>query len=194
MTAHIKIVQHPNSDRRTVHVNRHVSDFDALGFGDSHYSNFENKKPGELAEKLATSLGYIPGVTGGDLKQYEIAIGKGEAFTWAEVMPLVIGQVIAKIFPDSVGEMIEISTSVNYMSGDYGRSNDIADRLGVKVEFDLNDPNPSLDIEHLFDPQSVRLAVDNTPSAPETDAPAAEATQEPAPVRAPRRGPGRHQN
>lgn len=184
MTAHIKIVQHPNPEHRTVHVNRHVSNFDSLGFGDSHYSNFDNKKPGEVAEKLATALGYIPGVTGGDLKQYEIAIGKGEAFTWTEVMPLVIGQIIAKIFPDSVGEMIEISTAVHYISGDYSRQNDIAERLGVKVEFDLNDPNPSLDIEHLFDPQSVRLAVDNT-KAPET--PAEEITPEPAASRAPRR-------
>jgi len=194
MTAHIRIVQHPNRDRRTVHVNRHVCDFDSLGFGDSHYSNYENKKPGELAENLATALGYIPGVVGGNLKQYEISIGKGEAFTWAEIMPFVIAKVIAKVFPDSVGEMIEVSTSVNYMSGEYSRQNDIADRLGVKVEFDLNDPNPSLDIEHLFDPQSVRLAVDNTPSAPESEMPAAEATSEPAPVRAPRRGRGRHQN
>lgn len=194
MTAHIKIVQAPNPDYRTVHVNRHVCDFDSLGFGDSHYSNFEDKKPGEVAEKLATALGYIPGVTGGHLKQYEITITKGAAFTWAEIMPLVIGRVIAKVFPDSVGEMVEISTSMNYNSGDYTRHNDIANRLGMKVEFDLNDPNPSLDIEHLFDPQSVRLAVDNTPSASESEAPAAEATPEPAPVRAPRRGRGRHQN
>jgi len=165
--AHIKIVQHPNPEYRTFHVSRHVCDFNALGFGDSHYSNPFDHKPNELAEKLATALAYIPGVTGGDLKQYEIAIHKGQAFTWSEVTPHVMGQIVAKVFPDCAGGTIEVSTTMDYMVGEYSRSNDLAKREVVKVEFELNNPNPTIDVEGLFSSKPATMAVVETPATRE---------------------------
>lgn len=160
--AHLKIVQHPNSEIRTFHVNRDVCNVLRFGFGKKNIDSIFDHRPDELTARLATALGYIPGVQEGALQQYDISITKGSAFEWADITPYVVGQIVAKVFPDLIGESLEISTSVHYLVGTgYSQYDDIAKRFGVMIELDPNDPNPAIDIEFLFDPRSPRLVVNN---------------------------------
>jgi hypothetical protein len=156
--AHIKIVQHPNPERRTFHVNRDVCNIHRLGFGKKEISCFaREEKPDSLTACLATALGYIPGVEEGHLQQYEVHVGKGEAFEWADIMPHVVGRIVAKIYPDLIGESIEVTTTMHYLVGEYSRERVVAKRFPIHIDIDPTDSHPVIDVEDLFNPNSLRL-------------------------------------
>lgn len=167
--AHIKMVQHPNPTRRTYHVVRDVSAVKLYGFGQDNLfsSSFEKKKPGAVAEALAKALEQIPGVSSGSLSQYEVSVGIGDAFDWADIAPFVVGAIIRHIYPEVDGKTIEISTEVGHsykvrpsgMGGMFGDDdghrveyNDITKRYTVPV--DLGKGRPTLDVEFLFSHQA----------------------------------------
>lgn len=164
--AHIKMVQHPNSTRRTYHVVRDVSAVKLYGFGQDNQfsSSFDKKKPGVVAEALAKALEQIPGVNSGSLSQYEVTVGIGDAFDWADVAPFVVGAIIKHVYPEVDGKTIEISTNVGYSYydvklSDWGYDNghrvkydDVTKRYIVPV--DLGKGRPTLDVEFLFSRQA----------------------------------------
>lgn len=160
---HIQIVQHPNPEMRTYHVTRQASKVHGFGFGVDNMSfSHEDEDPGLLAKRLAKALALIPGVADGTIDGYEISIGKGSAFKWDEVSPLVLGQIVKRLFPKCVGNTIEISTTVHYMAGEYSRNRDIAVRCEVPVSFGKSEKWPQLDIETLFKSSTLTKVVDNT--------------------------------
>jgi hypothetical protein len=163
--AHIKMVQHPNPLRRTYHVVRDVSAVRLYGFGQNNLflSSFEKKKPGAVAEALAKALEQITGVSSGSLSQYEVSVGIGDAFNWADVAPFVVGAIIRHIYPEVDGKTIEISTNVGHSyhvtPSDWGdddghrvKYNDVTQRFEVPV--DLGKGRPALDVEFLFSRQA----------------------------------------
>jgi hypothetical protein len=163
--AHIKMVQHPNPTRRTYHVVRDVSAVRHYGFGQDNLfsSSFEKKKPGAVAVALAKALEQIPGVDSGSLTQYEISVGIGDAFDWADIAPFVVGAIIKHIFPEVDGKTIEISTNVGHSyqvlpsswgndDGHRVKYDDVTKRYTVPV--DLGKGRPALDVEFLFTRQA----------------------------------------
>ena len=160
---HISIEQHPNPEMRTYHVTRQVSKIQRFGFGiDQIISSLDEKEdPGLLGKRLAKALAQIPGVTAGTLKAYEIDVTKGNAFDWSEIGPLVVGQIVKRVFPKCVGGTIEVSTTANYMSGDYCHHQDIAKRCNVPVTFEKKERRPRLDVEELFKSPTLVKVVDN---------------------------------
>lgn len=160
---HIQIVQHPNPEMRTYHVTRQASKVHRFGFGVDQISpSRKDDDPGILAKRLAKALEQIPGITQGSLDAYEIDITKGSAFKWDEVSPLVLGQIVKRLFPKCVGNTIEISTTVHYMAGEYSRNRDIAVRCEVPVSFGKREKWPQLDIETLFKSSTLTKVIDNT--------------------------------
>ncbi|HEC30793.1 MAG TPA: hypothetical protein ENI66_02145 [Candidatus Yonathbacteria bacterium] len=162
LTAHIRIVQHPNPDRRTYHVTRQVSKVHLYKFGVDELSgcSFDEKDPGDLAKKLAKGLERVPGINSGSLNAYEIDVGKGTAFDWEDIGHFIVGQIVKHVFPDCVGETIEISTTLHYMEGDYSRKHDYCKREKVSVKF-WSKMRPHVYVEHLFTIQAIRKVVDN---------------------------------
>lgn len=157
---HLKIVQYPNPECRAYHVNVLVSgNMRCWSFGRNDIlGNYGEKKPDKLVKEFAEALGAIPGVESGTLESYEISITKAEAFEWSDISPFVVGLIVKRLFPDQVGGTLEVTTTLNYMAGNYGRHFDLAKRFGVQVDVDINDAHPSLDLEFLLDPQSPHFA------------------------------------
>lgn len=163
---HISIVQHPNPEMRTYHVTRQASKARRFKFGIDEFvgSSDNTENPGLLGKRLAKALERIPGVTTGTLRAYEIDVTKGNAFDWSEIGPLVVGQIVKRVFPKCVGGTIEVSTTANYVSGDYCRHQDIAKRCNVPVQFGKKEQRPRLDVEELFKSPTLVKVVDNTQS------------------------------
>lgn len=163
---HISIVQHPNPEMRTYHVTRQVSKIKMFGFGVDQMMSLldDNKDPGLLGKRLAKAFERIPGVTTGTLSAYEIDVTKGNAFDWSEIGPLVVGQIVKRVFPKCVGGTIEVSTTINYMAGEYCRHQDVAKRCNVPVQFGKKERRPRLDVEELFKSPTLVKVVDNTQS------------------------------
>ena len=165
---HVKVVQHPNPTRRSFHVTREVTEggSDRCGFGD-HYLDFDKKKPGELAQLLMERLRAIPGVTSARFVPYEISVGIGEAaFDWKSVGPIVLGEIVNALFPETLGNTIEISANVgwSYYVRPSGRSwdNDDGHRVRYKDTVDhevveVKDPQV-LDVERFFNSGAVERA------------------------------------
>lgn len=161
---HISIEQHPNPEIRTYHVTRQVSKVHRFWFGiDQMMSSLnDNEGPGLLGKRLAKALEQIPGVAAGALDSYNIDITKGNAFDWSEISPLVVGQIVKRVFPKCIGAAIEISTTINYMAGDYCRHQDVAKCCSVPVQFGKEERRPRLDIEELFKSPTLVKVADNT--------------------------------
>src|SRR3989344_4808929 len=159
---HVKVVQHPNPTRRSFHVTREVTEGGAkrCGFGD-HYFDFDRKKPGELAQLLMDRLQAIPGVTSARFEQYEISVGISEAFDWRSIGPIVLGEIVNALFPETLGNTIEISANVGWSyhvrasswdnddDGHRVRYKDTVKREVVEVK----DPQ-ILDVERFLDPDT----------------------------------------
>ncbi|MBY0537958.1 hypothetical protein K2P47_01015 [Patescibacteria group bacterium] len=165
--AHIKMVQHPNPTRRSYHVVRDVCPVRHYGFGqDNFFSSLdEKKKPGAVALALSKALEQIPGVSSGSLSQYEISVGIGDAFDWADISPFVVGAIIKHIFPEVDGKTIEISTNVGHTyrvpPSSFGFGEDDGQRIKYEdvtkrytVAVDLGNGRPRLDVEFLFSPEA----------------------------------------
>lgn len=162
--AHIRIEQHSNPEMRTYHANRLVSKQHMYDFGIDGMGNFNEEDPGEMARKLAKALEKVPGVSSGHLSAYEVDVSKGSAFEWDEVSPLVLGQLVKHIFPDFIGKEIQISTTLSTIdSGGFGQNHNFASRHPVLVKFGAK-KRPSIDVEKLFKPQTLRKVVDNEPA------------------------------
>lgn len=164
---HVKVVQHPNPTRRSFHVTREVTEGGAknCGFGDFYFELDDKKKPGELAKLLMDRLQAIPGVTSASLKPYEISVGISEAFDWKDVGPIVLGEIVNALFPETLGNTIEISVNVGWSyhvrpsswdnddDGHRVRYKDMVKREVVEVK----DPQV-LDVERFLDPNAVEGA------------------------------------
>lgn len=165
---HVKAVQHPNPTRRTFHVTREVTEggCDRYGFGD-HFSSFGRKKPGELVKLLAERLQAIPGVTSARFEPYEISVGIGEAFDWASIGPIVVGEIVNALFPETLGNTIEISAEVGWsyyvrpgsrIWDDEDNGHRVKYKDTVKREtIEVKDPQV-LDIERFLNPDAVGQA------------------------------------
>lgn len=167
---HVKIVQHPNPTRRSYHITREVMEGDdKYGWGDSAYSRslslFSNKKPSQLVETLKDRLSAIPGVTGGHFEDYEVSIGIGEAFDWKDIGPVVLGEIVNAIFPETLSGTIEISAQIGWSyyvrpsgwdpddDGHRIRYKDVVSREVVEVK----DPQ-ILDVERLLNSDALQKA------------------------------------
>ncbi|MES2668140.1 MAG: hypothetical protein V4644_00385 [Patescibacteria group bacterium] len=161
---HILVVQHPNPTHRNFgFITELSSNRNPYGFGSSHYSNFEKKNPGALAKTITERLLAIPGVTGGHIDKYEVSVAIGQAFSWEDLGPLVLGQLIKSIYPEVIGSELLISTRVGWVfyvrPSDFGfmgesdnghrtRYQDMAKRESIIAN--LGSGRPSLNIEHLL--------------------------------------------
>ncbi len=165
---HVKAVQHPNPTRRTFHVTREVTEggCDLYGFGD-HFYSMDRKKPGDLVKLLVERLQAIPGVTSAFIKPYEISVGIGEAFDWTSIGPIVVGEIVNALFPETLEGTIEVSAEVGWSyyvrpgsrmwddedDGHRVKYKDTAKRETVEVK----DPQV-LDIERFLNPNAVEQA------------------------------------
>lgn len=157
MLAHISIVQHPNLQCRTYNVNRLLSGKN-IRFGvDEILDSFDkqNRDPGSLKVNLAKDLDSILGIGKGNVGQYDIHIVKGVAFDWSDIGPLVIAQIIKHLFPKSIGNTIEISTTCHYNFGETTIDQRIAIRRQVPVSFKRRQRRPRFDIEQLFNSSEI---------------------------------------
>ncbi len=111
---HVKAVQHPNPTHRSFHITRDVTEggCDQYGFGGSY--GFGREKVGDLGKLLMSRLQAIPGVTSGFFHSYEITISIGEAFDWGIIGPIVVGEIVNTVFPETFGKTIEISAQVGW--------------------------------------------------------------------------------
>lgn len=175
---HLKAVQHPNQKRRTFHVVREVYQGRHMyGFGKENtmLSMLDKEEPGELAKELVKRLETIPGVTDGHFKTYEMSIGIGDAFSWKDIGPLVLGEIVKAVYPDVIGGTLEVSTQIgwsyrvqprndglsfSFMSmeddGHRTRYQDMADHEPVEVDFGSG--RPTLDIEHMLGGETLKTA------------------------------------
>lgn len=169
---HVLVVQHPNSRIREFHFVREVANTSHMsGFGEnSLFGSFHNEDIGERAKLLARMLQAVPGVIAGNLKRYSLSVTIADAFTWQDVGPLVLGEIIKAIHPEVVGYEIEISARIgwNYYAQPSGypmfgdddghriRYRDVVKREVLKVEFGAS--RPSLDIEHMLGDQALQKA------------------------------------
>lgn len=171
--AHVKIEQHPNPKIRDFHVTCEVSAIRGIyGFGENEMMNFGEKSPGDLAETLAKKLMTIPGVTGGNFKRYEVRVDISDAFSWQDVGPLVLGEIVKNLFPETNGATIDISTRIGWSyfvrpspaydfmgeddDGHRTRYVDMVNRQAVEVKFGSG--RPILDVEHLFGSEALTQA------------------------------------
>lgn len=160
---HVKVEQHPNPTRRSYHVTREVMEGDErYGWGDSAYHSyglFSKKKPSKFVTTLKDRLSAIPGVTGGSFSTYDIDIAIGDAFDWKDIGPIVLGEIVNAIFPETLGGTIEISARIGWSY--YVRSrrmfDDDDDGHRVRYKdvasheiFEVRDPQV-LDVERLLD-------------------------------------------
>ncbi|MDO8565179.1 MAG: hypothetical protein Q7R67_00940 [bacterium] len=172
---HVKVVQHPNPTRRSFHVTREVTEggSERYGFGD-HYFDIDRKKPGELVKLLADRLRAIPGVTSARFEPYEISVGISEAFDWSDIGPVVLGEIVNVLFPETLGNTIEISANIGWsyyvrpsghsLDDDDGyrvRYKDTAKREVVEVE----DPQ-ILDVERFLNAEAVQKAEQKVTAEP----------------------------
>ena len=171
---HLKVVQHPNPKRRSFHVVREVSTCrDMWGFGRENimFSSHDNQDPGEDAKKLAMRLADIPGITDGHFKQYEVSVGIGDAFSWKDIGPIVLGEIVKAVYPDVIGGTLDVSTTIGWSyfvrpssrgfmgEGDDGHRvhyQDMADHQPIEVNFGLG--RPLLDIENLLGKEALKEA------------------------------------
>lgn len=161
---HVKVVQHPNPTHRSFHMNRDIVDSDEkFGFGTSAYGRHLTKEEKRrtippLAKSVLDRLQAIPGVTGGHVEMYEVAVEIGEAFDWKDIGPVAFGEIVNAIFPEVFGASIEVSVKVGW-SG-YGRPDpfDLDDDHGFRCGYnetihrhvvEVRDPQ-IVDIEHLI--------------------------------------------
>lgn len=169
---HVLVVQHPNSRVREFHFVREVANTSHMsGFGeDRHYGMMNNEDVGEVAKELSRMLLAVPGVVAGNFKRYAVSVTIADAFTWQDIGPLVLGEMIKAIYPEVVGNDVEISARIGWayyvQSGGYSmfgdddghrtRYRDVVKREVVKVEFGAS--RPSLDIEHMLGDESLQKA------------------------------------
>jgi hypothetical protein len=166
---HVKIVQHSNPTCRSFHVTREVTEggSDRFGFGD-RYFDFEKKKPGELVRLLTERLQAIPGVTSAFFEPYEISVSIGEAFDWRSIGPIVLGEIINTLWPETLGNTIEITANVGVAyyirPSSWGYDDDghrVRYKDTVKREVvEVNDPQV-LDIERFLNPDYVPQRVES---------------------------------
>jgi hypothetical protein len=164
---HLKVVRHPNVKCRTFHVVREIClDRGGHGFGrEDEYIYGRSKEPGDLAKGLAKTLETIPGVASGSLKQYEIRVDIADAFSWEEIGPMVLGEIVKAIYPDVVGNPLLLSVSIGwgyYVAPGRSRMSIFSDENDdyrtryidtVKrqpIEVDLGKGRPMFNIEHLL--------------------------------------------
>ena|SRR3989338_1079422 len=171
---HLKVVQHPNPKRRSFHITREISSCRGMyGFGRESmmFSSLDREDPGEEAKQLAKQLADIPGITDGHFKQYEISVGIGDAFSWKDIGPLVLGAIVKAIYPEVVGETLDISTTIGWsyhvrpsLFGFMGEDDDghrvhyqdMTDHQPVEVNFGIG--RPTLDIEHILGGEALQEA------------------------------------
>jgi len=188
---HLLVVQHPNPTHRAFHVVREVYQGSFMhGFGkEDMLSNFEKNGLTDVSKELIKRLEAIPGLASGSIKQYEVSVCIGEAFSWKDVGPLVVGEIIKTIYPDVIDGTLEISCRIGwsyYAQPGGGRLNfgfgseddgfrtryqDIVDHEPVTAK--LGAGRPSLDIEHMLDGRALeqaRLKAKQESSAEESEA------------------------
>lgn len=176
ITPHVKIEQHPNPKRRSYHFACEVSTSKHMyGFGrDSLMVMFDERDPGEESKKLAERLANLPGVTDGHFKQYEVSIGIGDAFSWKDIGPLVLGELVKTFYPDAIGKTLNISSTIGWSyyvrpssHGFMGDDDDghrihyqeMTDHEPVEVkEVNFGAGRPILDVEHLFGKEALQEA------------------------------------
>ncbi len=178
---HIKVVQHPNPKRRSYHFSREVSSTRHMyGFGrESMMFSSRDENPGEEAKVLAKRLADLPGVTDGHFKQYEVSVGIGDAFSWKDIGPLVLGELVKAYYPEAIGQTLDISTTIGWSYhvrpsefGLFGEPDDghrvhyqdMVDHEPVEVHMGVG--RPTLDIEHLLGKEALQEA--KTKKATET--------------------------
>ena len=163
---HVKVIQHPNPTRRTIHVTREVVDgAEKFGWGDSVYRHHK-VKPSENALLLRDRLSAVSGVIGGTFGNYELDVAIGDAFDWSEIGPVVLGEIVNTLFPETFGKTIEISVTIGWAyqtrsrrmyddddDGHRTRYQDMASRVVVEV----TDPQ-ILDLERFLDGAALQKA------------------------------------
>jgi hypothetical protein len=126
-----------------------------VGFGSDRLgSSLFGGKPSQLAKTLMERLSAIPGVNGGHLHGYEVSVNIGEAFSWKDLGPIVLGEIVNTIYPEILGKTIAISAELSwtyYSSGGIWEDDDGQRIRAIYVldhqEFEVKDPQ-ILDIEN----------------------------------------------
>lgn len=170
---HLKVVQHPNPKCRCFHLTREILYCrDTYGFGNENLIfSLSKEDPGAEAKLLAKQLADIPGVTHGYLKQYEISVCLGDAFSWKDIGPLVLGTIVKAVYPEVGGGTLDISTTIGWSHyvqpssfGFIGHNDDglrvhyqdMTDHQPVEVNFGIG--RPTLDIERMLGSDALREA------------------------------------
>lgn len=164
MAPHIKVVRDSDITFREFHITKALTGtseveypFGAMLPYEEHF-NFSEKTddgPSTLGQILVAEIASIPGVIGGIVKKYSIVIKIAEAFDPKEIFSLVLRKIVQCVYPEVIGKIIPISTSVvkNYlknvdseeMGGNF-KEIMIFRRRSVRIRIE----EKSLNIEHLF--------------------------------------------
>ncbi len=180
---HVKVVQHPNPTRRSYHVTREVVEGEnKFGFGESAYSSslsfFKKNKPGDLVKLIQERLQAIPGVIGGHFENYEISVAIGEAFDWSDIGPVVLGEIVNALFPETLGNTIEVSARVGWSYHAKPSSWDMDDD-GHRVRYEdtvrrevveVKDPQV-LDVERFLNAEAVQQVQQKVAAEPVVESP-----------------------
>jgi hypothetical protein len=144
---HIRVIKLVESYRRAFLVTKQVSETTGIhDFGEGLFDNdgidtiftTTDGNPGKLAKILVDGLMAVPGVIGGTILKYEIDVDISAAFRPEDIYPRVLGALVKVLFPETIGDKIEVSTSMMHQN-EVKKKEEKSDTGGVKCEDDDDD-------------------------------------------------------
>jgi len=158
---HIKVVRDSEVNFREFHITKPLTGTSELEYPFGDMLPYEERfnlcektddGPSTLGQTIVAEVTSIPGVTGGILRKYSMIIKIGEAFDPKDVFSLVLCTVVRCVYPQVIGKIIPISTSVvkNYPGADKGGDSSKEVPISMRRDVQVRTEEKSLDIEHLF--------------------------------------------